>query len=186
MPVSSPTPATIPSAPSGNRAAQVEAMGPFPDAKSAAIAQLKAQVAKQNHNYQARPRKVVVGKSPISVKLAEYLNSVVQKIEYQGSLLHPVDHLGNKIQGELLLTIEISSDGALRNVRVDQSSANQLLDVAAIRAVNMASPFPALPEALKDSTGQPAFILSFSRQWKFISPTEAVSFKKNTVWTGQP
>ncbi|WP_348946461.1 TonB family protein [Chitinibacter sp. FCG-7] len=139
--------------------------------KQQEIAGLAAQIAKQNHEYQSKPRKAFVGARAKQTSVAMYMDGWRQKIEKVGTMAYPVDATGKKIYGQLRVTVEIDADGSMRNAQIDKSSGNPQLDAAALRILKMAAPFSRLPPDMLDSSGKPATVLVITRTWTFERQT---------------
>jgi protein TonB len=91
----------------------------------------------------------------IDSAFAWYRDSVVSAILTQWR--RPVlDGLAEPI--DVLIAVEILSDGAVRNLRVDRSSGVPALDRSALRAVADAVPLPPLPMHWPDATWNVAII----------------------------
>ncbi|QLI81508.1 TonB family protein [Chitinibacter fontanus] len=135
--------------------------------KQQEIAGLAAQIAKQNHEYQSKPRKAFVGARAKQTSVAMYMDGWRQKIERVGTMAYPVDADGKKIYGQLRVTVEIDADGTMRSSQIDKSSGNPQLDAAALRILKMSAPFSKLPPDMLDSTGKPATVLVITRTWTF-------------------
>ncbi|QZA81362.1 energy transducer TonB [Deefgea piscis] len=131
------------------------------------MAGLAAQIDKQNHDYQSKPRKAFVGARARQTSVAVYMDDWRQRIEKVGTLAYPVDSHGNKIYGQLRVTVEIAADGRLLHTEIDKSSGNSQLDAAALRILKMSSPFKKLPPDMLDAAGKPAQILVITRTWTF-------------------
>lgn len=138
------------------------------------MAGLAAQIDKQNHDYQSKPRKAFVGARAKQTSVAMYMDDWRQKIEKVGTLAYPVDPNGNKIYGQLRVTVEINADGRLINAEIDKSSGNPQLDKAAVRILKMSSPFKKLPPDMLDAAGKPAQILVITRTWTFERQTTSI------------
>ncbi|WP_027468561.1 energy transducer TonB [Deefgea rivuli] len=138
------------------------------------MAGLAAQIDKQNHDYQSKPRKAFVGARAKQTSVAMYMDNWRQQIEKVGTLAYPVDANGNKIYGQLRVTVEIAADGRLLNAEIDKSSGNPQLDKAAVRILKMSSPFKKLPPDMLDAAGKPAQILVITRTWTFERQTTSI------------
>ncbi|WP_051259057.1 MULTISPECIES: TonB family protein [Chitinibacter] len=135
------------------------------------IAALAAQIAKQNHDYQSKPRKAFVGARAKQTSVAMYMDGWRQKIEKIGTMAYPVDASGRKIYGQLRVTVEIGADGQMLSSQIDKSSGNAELDAAALRILKMAAPFSRLPPDMLDASGKPATVLVITRTWTFERQT---------------
>ncbi|WP_347247860.1 TonB family protein [Zoogloea sp.] len=131
---------------------------------SAAVARIEAQIDKDLVDYAARPRKKFIGARAGEYRFAQYVEDWRQKIERVGTLNYPPAARG-KMYGSLLLSISIGANGNVRHVEIQRSSGNKILDDAAIRIVELASPFPAFPENIRKDTDE----IVITRTWKFTS-----------------
>lgn len=66
-------------------------------------------------------------------------------------------------QGEVVVTLTVSSQGALVSSSIRQSSGVDAFDQSALQAVARASPFPAAPEELSQTSYQFSLLISFLR-----------------------
>ncbi len=139
------------------------------------IAGLAAEIAKNNHDYQSKPRKAFVAARSKQSGIAAYLADWEPKIEKVGTLAYPVDNQGNKLFGKLQVTVEIAADGRLLNVQIDKTSGNPELDKAALRILKMSSPFKKLPPNMLDAAGKPAQILVITRTYRFERQTQTAT-----------
>ncbi|MDR3409769.1 MAG: TonB family protein [Formivibrio sp.] len=128
---------------------------------------IAAQIGKDYNAYQERPRKAFIGVRARQTSVALWADSWAQKIERVGTYAYPVDAHGNKLRGRLRVTAEINSDGGIIKSQVEQSSGNRELDQAALRILQLASPFSKLPDDMVDDTGKPATVLVITRTWSF-------------------
>ncbi|MCA0185785.1 MAG: TonB family protein [Proteobacteria bacterium] len=131
---------------------------------SAAVARIEAQIDKDLVDYAARPRKKFIGARTEEYRFAQYVEDWRQKIERVGNLNYPPAARG-KLYGSLLLSISIRADGNVKHVEIQRSSGNKILDDAAIRIVQLSSPFPAFPDAIRKDTDE----IVITRTWKFTN-----------------
>ena len=68
-----------------------------------------------------------------------------------------------KLYGSLVLTIAILADGSVQRIDVNRSSGHKVLDDAAKRIVQMASPYAAFPPDIRRDTD----VLEITRTWYF-------------------
>jgi protein TonB len=66
------------------------------------------------------------------------------------------------LSGRLIMTVSVSQDGEVKGVLINKSSGRKLLDDAAVKVVNLSSPFPPLPR-----TAEAIDILEITRTWDF-------------------
>ena len=129
-----------------------------------AIARLEGQIARQMEEYNQRPRKKFIGARVEEYRFAQYVEDWRQKIERVGNLNYPAAAKG-RLYGSLVLTVIIKANGDLERVEVNRSSGQRLLDDAARRIVQMASPYAAFPESIRRDTD----LLEITRTWTFTN-----------------
>ncbi len=127
------------------------------------MARLEAQIAKQQDDYQKRPKRKFIGARTQEYRFATYVESWRQKVEKVGNLNYPEAAKDQKIYGALRMTVSIRADGSIENVEINQSSGFKVLDEAAKRIVELAAPYAAFPEDVRKDTD----ILSITRTWTF-------------------
>lgn len=132
-------------------------------ATSIEMDRLEAQIAKQQDEYQKKPRKRFIGARTKEASDALYLEAWRQKVERIGNLNYPTAAREQKIYGQLRMTVEIKSDGTLQGIEIDKSSGSKVLDNAAKNIVNLAAPFAAFSDEMKKNTD----ILGITRTWTF-------------------
>ena len=136
--------------------------------RSQEIASLEAQLELQRQEYAKRPRvKWMTSASTLSHKDAAYLSNWKRRIEAVGNLNYPVQARQQRLYGSLRLLVAILPDGSVKDIKVTHSSGSPLLDNAAIRIVQLASPFQPFPEEMRQNTD----ILEIIRTWKFEKTT---------------
>ena len=132
--------------------------------RSLEIASLEARLDRQRQIYAKRPRiKRLTSLSTASSADAYYLNSWRRKIETIGNLNYPEEARRQKLFGSLRLMVAILPDGSLRSVEMLESSEHEVLDAAAVRIVQLASPFAPFPDELRQTTD----VLEIIRTWQF-------------------
>lgn len=127
------------------------------------MAKLEALIAKQQEEYEMRPKRQFIGARTREYRFANYVEQWRQKIERVGNLNYPQAARTQKLYGKLQLTVSIKADGHIESIRVQQSSGHRLLDDAARRIVQMAAPFPVFSEDIRQDTD----VLSITRTWTF-------------------
>ncbi len=127
-----------------------------------AMARLEGEISKNVEDYNKRPRKKFIGARTEEYRFAQYIENWRQKVERIGTLNYP-DAARGKLYGSLILTVSINADGSLGRVDVNRSSGFKLLDDAARRIVQMASPYAPFPPDIKRDTD----ILEITRTWYF-------------------
>jgi protein TonB len=129
-----------------------------------AIARIEGQISRQIEEYNQRPRKKFIGARVEEYRFAQYVEDWRQKIERIGNLNYP-DAARGRLYGSLVLTVIIKANGDLERVEVSRSSGKSLLDDAARRIVQMASPYAAFPDAIRRDTD----VLEITRTWTFTN-----------------
>ena len=129
---------------------------------SLAAMRLQAQIDRQIEEYQKRPRKKFIGANAREYRFAQYEEDWRIKVERVGTLNYPAEARG-KHYGHLRLTVTIRADGSVESVELDRSSGLKILDAAAFKIVQMASPFAAFPADIRRDTD----LLVITRTWFF-------------------
>ncbi len=127
-----------------------------------AMARLEGEINKTTDDYNKRPRKKFIGTRAEEYRFAQYIENWRQKIERIGTLNYPEAARG-KLYGTLLLTVTIAADGSVMRVDINRSSGHKVLDDAARRIVQMASPYAPFPPDIRRDTD----ILEITRTWYF-------------------
>jgi protein TonB len=127
-----------------------------------AMARLEGEINKSVDEYNKRPRKKFVGARTEEYRFAQYIEDWRQKVERIGTLNYPEAARG-KLYGSLVLTVSINHDGSLNHVDINRSSGYKVLDEAARRIVQMASPYSPFPQEIRRDTD----ILEITRTWYF-------------------
>ncbi|MSQ60884.1 MAG: energy transducer TonB [Betaproteobacteria bacterium] len=128
-----------------------------------AVARLEAQIAKEWDAYQKLPKRKFVGARTQMVAYAEYVDEWRQRIERVGTENFPEEARAQNLFGSVLVTVAIRADGTVEKVEIDRSSGSRVLDRAAKRVVQMASPFKPFPGKIRRETD----ILHITRNWIF-------------------
>lgn len=126
-------------------------------------ARLEAQIAKEREEYQQRPRRMFIGARAKEYAFTRYVDDWRIKVERVGNLNYPDEARRQKIYGSLVLTVSIRADGTVENVEINRSSGQKVLDAAAIRILQLASPFAPFSEEMRKKVD----ILSITRTWTF-------------------
>lgn len=132
-------------------------------AASLEMDRLQAQIAKQQDEYQKRPKRKFIGARTKEYRFAMYVESWRQKVERIGNMNYPEAAKAQKLYGQLRMTVSIKADGTLESVVIDQASPHEVLNEAAKRIVELAAPYAVFPEEVKKDTD----ILSITRTWTF-------------------
>jgi protein TonB len=141
-----------------------ERMGlPEPRIRDTERAHLSANVDRRFEEFQAMPRHKYLNARTQEYKYAAYMDAWRAKVERVGNLNYPEQAKRLNLAGSLVLDVAINPDGTVHAVQVLRSSGHGVLDDAAVRIVELASPYPPLPPDLRAE----ADILHITRTWKF-------------------
>ena len=132
---------------------------------------LEAQIAKQQSDYEKRPKRKNIGARTKEYRFALYVESWRQKVERIGNMNYPEAAKTQKLYGQLQMTVSIKADGSLEGVEVNKSSGFKILDEAAKRIVELAAPYSRFPEDIKKDTD----ILSITRTWTFTQEDQVAT-----------
>ena len=129
---------------------------------------LEAQIAKQQDEYQKRPKRRFIGARTKEASDALYLEAWRQKVERIGNMNYPIAAKDQKIYGRLQLTVSINSDGSIEKIVIDRPSGSKVLDDAAKNILNLAAPYAKFSDEMKKNTD----ILDITRTWTFSQEDE--------------
>lgn len=132
-------------------------------AASIEMDRLEAQIAKQQEEYQKRPKRRFIGARTKAVSDALYLEAWRQKVERIGNLNYPTAARDQKIYGQLRMTVHVRSDGTVEKIEIDKSSGSKILDAAAVSIVRLAAPYAQFSAEMRKNTD----ILGITRTWSF-------------------
>ncbi len=131
---------------------------------------LEAQIAKDMDAYQKRPKRRFVGARAEEYRFARYVEDWRLKVESIGNRNYPEAARAQKLYGSLLLTVGIRANGSIETVVVDRTSGQKILDLAAVRIVEMGGPYAPFPPNISRDTD----ILYITRTWSF-SPGDSLT-----------
>ncbi|MGH8727870.1 MAG: energy transducer TonB, partial [Burkholderiales bacterium] len=132
---------------------------------------LEAEIAREWEEYQKRPRRTFLGSRVQEYMFARYVDDWRSKVERVGNLNYPSAAREQKVYGSLVLTVAIKSDGRVEKVEINRTSGHKILDAAAVRIVELASPFAAFSEDIRKK----ADILEITRTWTFTRADALIS-----------
>jgi periplasmic protein TonB len=135
------------------------------------IDRLEALIAKQQDEYQMRPKRKFIGARTQEYRFATYVESWRQKVERIGNLNYPSAAKTKKLYGKLQMTVSIRADGSIEEIIINHSSGSDLLDDAAKRIVQLSAPFAEFPKDIKNDTD----VLSITRTWTFTQEDQLAS-----------
>lgn len=124
---------------------------------------LEASIAKQQDEYQKRPKRKFVGGRTKEYKYALYVEAWRQKVEKIGNLNYPEAARDLKLYGQLQMTVSLNPDGTVDAIEINRSSGHKVLDAAAKHIVELGAPYAQFPEDIRKEVD----ILSITRTWTF-------------------
>ncbi|GLQ30567.1 energy transducer TonB [Litoribrevibacter albus] len=132
--------------------------------RSLEIASLEAELDYQQKVLTRSPRiRTITTTSTKRASDAYYVKAWLDKVERIGNLNYPEKARQKGIFGDLRLLVSLLPNGALKEIRVLESSGHKVLDDAAIRIVRLAAPFAPFPDELAKDTDE----LEIIRTWRF-------------------
>lgn len=130
--------------------------------QSAEMARLAAEIERRQSLYAKRPKRKFISASTQQYEYAAYMRAWVAKVERIGNLNYPEQARRQGLSGRLIMTVSVARDGEVKGVLINKSSGRKLLDDAAVRVVQLASPFSSLPK-----TDEEIDVLEITRTWDF-------------------
>ncbi len=128
------------------------------------IASLEARLDSETNTQARMPRvRRLTSVSARAAVDAYYLQSWRRKVETVGNLNYPEEARRDRLYGSLRMLVTIAPDGALKEVRILDSSGHKVLDDAALRIVRLAAPFAPFPQEMRQTTD----VLEIIRTWQF-------------------
>lgn len=129
------------------------------------IAALSAEIRRKLEDKANRPRRKFISASTREFKYAAYMEAWRSKVERVGNLNYPDDARKNNLTGNLILDVALNADGSVNEITIRRSSGSKILDDAAIRIVELSSPFAPFPDQIRAETD----ILHITRTWQFLN-----------------
>ncbi len=128
-------------------------------------ARLAAEISNSIEQQASIDRTRYLNSSTKAFTPAKYMREWINRVERVGNLNYPDQARRKKLSGTLILDVVISADGKLLKTDLRQSSGHQILDDAAKRIVQLASPFSAFPKKLRKE----ADVIHITRSWEFLN-----------------
>jgi protein TonB len=127
------------------------------------MARLAQEIQRETEQYAKRPKRKYISANTKEYEYASYMAAWVARIERIGNLNYPDEARRQDLHGQLVLTVGLNRDGSVKSVDIIQPSGHKVLDDAAIRIVNLATPFNPLPKK-----GDVVDELYITRTWQFL------------------
>jgi protein TonB len=131
--------------------------------RDAEMARLAAEVYLRSELYAKRPTRKFVSASTREYAYANYLRGWVDRAERIGNLNYPDEARRRRLGGQVVISVGVRRDGSVESARILRSSGTPLLDEGALRIVQLAAPFPPLPD-----TSDNIDVLHVTRTWSFL------------------
>ncbi|MCH8502747.1 MAG: energy transducer TonB [Ectothiorhodospiraceae bacterium] len=135
------------------------------------LTQTRQQVARdiadttQTIDWNARyPSKQRINARTRSHAAAAYMHGWIQRVEQIGNLNYPDEARRRALSGNLVVEVTLLPDGTVEDIQILRQSRYRVLDDAAVRVVQMASPFSPVPEEVLDGKER----LVITRTWEFV------------------
>ncbi|MBR9828213.1 MAG: energy transducer TonB [Oceanospirillales bacterium] len=137
-------------------------------ARSLEMASLQAQLDLIRETRAKKPRVLRLTSAETRAHAyAGYLDNWRRRVETVGNLNYPEQARSRGLQGTLRLLVALNPDGQVANIEILSSSGHRVLDDAAIRIVQLASPFQSFPVEMRKNVDR----LEIIRTWKFEKQT---------------
>ncbi len=125
--------------------------------------QLNAEISRFWKTYLKKPRVDYLTARTREYKNAVYEEAWALKVERVGNLNYPEGARRRRLSGYLRLAVALNADGTIHSTNILRSSGHKLLDDAAVRIVNLASPYAPFPPQIRAENE----ILYIIRTWRF-------------------
>ena len=133
--------------------------------RSFALASLNAELQQRLDSKAKRLKRKYISANTREFRYAAYMEAWRAKVERVGNINYPEEARVRQLSGNLLLDVSLNADGSVIEITVRRSSGHKVLDDAAIRIVELASPFAAFPDDIREEVD----ILHITRTWKFVN-----------------
>ena len=129
------------------------------------IKRLEQKLDRSSQALSKRPRKRPLSSKTKQYAAAAYHEAWRKKVERLGNMNYPQQAKRQRINGNLMLSVDIYPDGSVPvdGIVVSRSSGHKILDDAAIKIVRLGAPYAPIPEdVLQDYD-----VITIIRTWKF-------------------
>lgn len=129
------------------------------------ISRLEDQLDRSRKTLSKRPKKRRISSRTKEYAGAAYHDGWRRKVERIGNLNYPQEAKQKRINGSLMLSVDINPDGSVPpdGIVISRSSGHKVLDDAAIKIVRLAAPYAAIPEDVLQGYD----MITIIRTWKF-------------------
>jgi protein TonB len=133
------------------------------DQRTVTRAQLTAALDQSWQELQSMPRHKYVSARTREYRYAKYMDAWRAKVERIGNLNYPAEARVRGISGSLVLDVAIARDGNVKEITLVRPAEIVMLNEAATRIVQLASPFEPFPPGIRSDTD----VLHITRTWRF-------------------
>lgn len=129
----------------------LQANQPKADQQQADRGAMQTELDRLQQAYNQIPQ--VLRMTSVSAKSADaaaYMVYFEEKVEQIGNINYPREARSQGIFGQVQLIVVLLADGRIKRIEVSKGSGSRLLDQAAVRSVQLASPFKPFPKELRN------------------------------------
>lgn len=129
------------------------------------IQRLEKKLDESTKAMSRRPNKLRLTSKTKQYAAAAYHEAWRKKVERIGNLNYPQEAKRQRINGQLILSVDINPDGSVPpdGIIISNSSGHKVLDEAALKIVRLSAPFAAVPENVLQGHD----MITIIRTWKF-------------------
>jgi len=131
--------------------------------QSMEMASLQPELSRQTQWKSKLPRRKFISANTQEYEFASYMRTWVSKVERVGNMNYPSELRQKKLHGDLVLTVGIRKNGTVESIDIMRSSGIREVDQAAVRIVQMCTPYSPLPDNISEKVD----ILHITRTWRF-------------------
>ncbi len=119
----------------------------------------------QTIDWNARwPSKQRINARTRSHAAAAYMHAWIERVEQIGNLNYPDEARRRGLSGTLIVEVTLFPDGSVEEIQILEPSRHAVLDQAAVRIVELASPFSRVPDDVLQGRDR----LVITRTWEFV------------------
>ena len=129
------------------------------------IKRLEQKLDRSTQSLSKRLRKRLLSSRTKQYAAAAYHEAWRKKVERLGNMNYPQQAKRQRINGNLILSVDINPDGSVPvdGIVISRSSGHKILDDAAIKIVRLGAPYAPIP----DDVLQDYDVITITRTWKF-------------------
>jgi len=125
---------------------------------------LSAEVGIAREATSNKPKKKYITAQTKEYRFASYEETWRKKVERIGTLNFPDEAIRSHLTGNLRMSVTITSDGNVKNIKITKYSGHKILDDAAKRIVKMAAPYARFPDDISKDYDEIVIV----RTWQFL------------------